>query len=95
MRDVERTWLYDVIDPAVADKIVSEKPELTNYPTWIGTREQIENGERYVYTATLNGTDKKEILFYKTPYDYRETVLESFLVSAETGEIITRNAVRF
>lgn len=95
MRDVERTWLYEVIDPAMADKMIYENPELTNYPNWIGTREQIENGERYVYTATLNGTDKKEILFYKTPYDYRETVLESFLVSAETGEIITRNAVRF
>lgn len=93
-RDVDRTWLSEVMDPAVADKVTTETPELTNYPTWIGTREQIEDGERYVYTATLYETEE-QILFYKTTYEHRQTIVESFLVSAETGEIVARNAVRF
>ena len=73
-------------------RLIRVNPELTGYPLWIGTREQIENDVRYVYAATQAESETKNILFYKTAYGSPNDIVESFLVNAETGEIIERNS---
>ena len=91
-RDVEYVWLDDLIDSDIVNNAIRVNPELTGYPLWIGTREQIENGVRYVYAATQAESETKNILFYKTAYGSPNDIVESFLVNAETGEIIERNS---
>ena len=94
-RDVEYVWLDDLIDSDIVNNAIRVNPELMGYPLWIGTREQIENGVRYVYAVTQVETGQKNILFYKAAYESPNDIVESFLMNAETGEIIGRNAVRF
>ena len=92
--DVERTWLYDVISPEIADKL-SGKTELAWYPDWIGTRERIENGVRYVYSVRRTETAISQLLYVKTTYGNPVEIQESYAVNAETGEIIGKNTVRY
>ena len=62
-RDVEYIWLDDVIDSDIANNAICVNPELTGYPLWIGTREQIENGVRYLYTTIYEPETKGKIYF--------------------------------
>lgn len=57
------------------------------YELTLGTREQLENGVRYVYRTSLLDANH-ELLFTKERYDTQE-VVESFLADTQTGEWLT------
>ena len=56
------------------------------YPDWVGNREVIENGTRYIYQTDFN---KKidEVIYTKTNYDTKEVVSEIH-INSKTGEKI-------
>ena len=53
-------------------------------PSWLGTIERLEDGERYVYEQAYD-EEKKEILFSKIRYETGETVAQS-VYDALTGD---------
>lgn len=72
----------------VSNKLSNALSELDGlYELTLGTREQLENGVRYVYrTSYLEA--QNELLFTKERYDTQE-VVESYLADARTGEWLT------
>lgn len=61
-----------------------ENRALAEYPFWLGNREQIEDGIRYIYeTAYL--IHKEEIQYTKYIYDTEE-IVEQYIFDAITGE---------
>lgn len=73
---------------AVSNKLTNELGQLDGlFELTLGTREQLENGVRYVYrTSYLEA--QNELLFTKEYYDTQE-VEESYLADARTGEWLT------
>ncbi len=69
----------------VSNKLTNELGRMEGlYELTLGTREQLENGVRYVYrTSYLEA--QNELLFTKERYDTQE-VVESYLADATTGE---------
>ena len=57
------------------------------YELTLGTREQLENGVRYVYRTSYMEA-QNELLFTKERYDTQE-VVESYLADTRTGEWLT------
>jgi len=83
--DFEHTLLTDVgvsvdVSNGINDKLFAD------YPMWIGTRETLENGVRYVYEMSYN-KEGHEIDFTKYEYGTNKIVERSRLDS-KTGEII-------
>ncbi|MBR3094417.1 MAG: M56 family metallopeptidase [Clostridia bacterium] len=72
----------------VSNKLTNELGRMEGlYELTLGTREQLENGVRYVYrTSYLEA--QNELLFTKEYYDTQE-VEESYLADARTGEWLT------
>lgn len=72
----------------VSNKLSKELGRMEGlYELTLGTREQLENGVRYVYRTSLLDANH-ELLFTKERYDTQE-VVESFLADTQTGEWLT------
>ena len=55
-----------------------ENPELNNFPFWLGTREQIENGVRYIYETSQNKTNDGFDLMIFTKKKEDGTIVKEF-----------------
>ncbi len=77
----------------VSNKLSNELGRMEGlYELTLGTREQLENGVRYVYRTSLLDS-QHELLFTKERYDTQE-VVERFLADTQTGEWLTDSAQR-
>ena len=56
------------------------------YPYWLGTRETIEDGVRYIYETSIDKTTG-DVLLTKTVYDTKQ-VAEQFRLDPKTGKLI-------
>ena len=83
--DFQHTLLTDVGVSVDVSNGISDK-RFADYPMWIGNREVLENGVRYVYEMSYN-EKVHEIDFTKYEYDTNKTV-ELIRVNSMTGQII-------
>lgn len=85
--DFEHTSLTDLgVSVEVSNNLQVFYKEHSYYPSFIGTRERLENGVRVVYEMNYE-KNQEEIKFIKYNYDTKE-IIEQFIASANTGEII-------
>lgn len=85
--DFEHLFLTDVgVSVQVSNNLENFYKQHSYYPSFIGTRERLENGVRVVYEMSYE-TKQDEIKFIKYNYDTKE-IIEQFIASANTGEII-------
>ena len=70
--DFEHILLNDVGVSVEVSNSINDK-QYANYPYWIGNREALENGIRYVYEMSYNEKEH-EIVFMKYEYDTKKTV---------------------
>ncbi|BAK98461.1 peptidase M56 family protein [Oscillibacter valericigenes Sjm18-20] len=83
--DFEHTLLTDVGVSAEVSNSIDDK-RFADYPMWLGSREALENGVRYVYETSYN-EKTHEIDF--TKYEYNtNTVVELTRLDSVTGKII-------
>lgn len=88
--DVERTYLTDYgVSVEVSNKLLGYEPDLGPYPSWHGTLEKVEDGERYLYSVFYE-EETNQIVYEKRFFGTHETV-EKFVYDAETGELIRNN----
>ena len=59
--------------------------ELNKFPYWIGNKEIIENGKRYLYETNLD-TKNNEIIYTKSDYETGQ-ILAVYIISSLTGEL--------
>lgn len=59
----------------------------SNYPFWIGNKEIVENGVRYVYAVDYD-KENNIIIYSKYEYDNPEILLEKITVDSLTGKIV-------
>ena len=71
------------ISEEVANKLLDDK-NAVDYPYWIGSFEQVEDGVRYVYTTDLDRKDMK-VIYSKTEYEGGKEI-ERYVFDAKTGE---------
>ena len=68
---------YDYVEKEYIDDIalknIFNTEEISNYPEWIGTREQIEEEKRYIYET---GYDKSSGIVTFTKYDEKKNIIE-------------------
>ena len=57
------------------------------YPYWIGNKELIENGIRYVYQMDYNKSENK-IIYTKYEYENPNNIIEKIIVDSLTGKEI-------
>ena len=55
------------------------------YPYWVGSREQMENGKRYVYDLSCD-KENHLIIYSKYEYDNPENIVEKITVHSLTGK---------
>lgn len=73
--DFDHTLLTDAgVSVEVSNSLLADK-NLADYPFWIGNREVLEDGERYVYEMLLD-KDANEIIYKKYNYNDGKTVEE-------------------
>ena len=85
--DVERTILTDHgISVDVSNKLFAYEEKLAPYPSWHGTLEKVEDGERYLYSVFYD-EETNQIIYEKRFFGTNETV-EKFVYDAKTGEPI-------
>ncbi|MBQ1241078.1 MAG: hypothetical protein IIX74_04155 [Lachnospiraceae bacterium] len=85
--DVERTILTDHgISVDVSNKLFAYEEKLAPYPSWHGTLEKVEDGERYLYSVFYD-EETNQIIYEKRFFGTNETV-EKFVYDAETGELV-------
>lgn len=71
------------VDNSLSENIIKNGP----YPYWIGNKELIENGIRYVYQMDYNKNENK-IIYTKYQYDNPNNILEKIVVDSLTGKEI-------
>ncbi len=86
--DFKHTLLTDVGVSVEVSNLTCGKL-YANYPMWIGNREALENGTRYVYEMSYN-QDAHAIDFKKYEYNTNK-IVEFIRLDSITGEIITNN----
>jgi len=80
--DFKHTLLTDLgISAEVINKLADTK--YANYPSWIGNKEIIEDGTRYVYEVNLD-KNNNEIILSKYNYETNE-VIEQIKIDSLTG----------
>lgn len=80
--DFEHVLLTDVGVSVEVSNSINDK-QFSNYPMWIGNREALENGIRYVYEMSYKEIEH-EITFKK--YDYNtKTIVELTRIDSVTG----------
>lgn len=86
--DVEHTYLTDYgVSVEVSNKMLEYEKNMGPYPSWHGSLEKIEDGERYLYSVYVN-EEAGQIEYEKRIFGTMETV-EKFVYDMETGEAIT------
>lgn len=80
--DFEHTLLTDAGVPVKVSNGINDKL-FANYPMWIGNREALENGIRYVYEMSYN-KEENEIIFKKYRYDTK-SIVELIRLDSTTG----------
>ncbi len=80
-----RTLLTDHgISVEVSNKMSVNEKLMGPYPGWHGTRENVENGVRYIYSKFYE-EETNQIIYEKCVFDTMETV-EKFVYNAKTGD---------
>lgn len=74
------------------DEIRKEQGLLGDYPYWVGTREQLEDGVRYVYETSLYTHNGQSIIKYDK-YEYNGNHIAELHLDAETGEVIMTSSI--
>lgn len=83
--DVERTHLTDYgISVEVSNKMLEYEKYMGPYPSWVGSLEKVEDGERYLYSVFYD-EETNQIVYEKRFFGTGETV-EKFVYDAETGD---------
>ncbi|WP_418579289.1 immunoglobulin-like domain-containing protein [Hungatella sp.] len=98
--DFKHTLLTDEgVSVDVSNLLLEKESRISNYPSWIGNLEQVENGVRYRYEKSYDSW-KKEVIYTKT--DVRtNTIVEEDIFNSENAVLIShrnaadRNAVQF
>lgn len=75
------------VDVEVSNRLMDDS-RLYDYPFWIGNREVLEDGVRYVYEVSLD-KDANEIIYRKYNYNDRKTI-EEFKFDLNSGEELDR-----
>ncbi|MEA4815226.1 MAG: M56 family metallopeptidase [Oscillospiraceae bacterium] len=88
--DFEHTLLTDVGVPVGVSNSIINNPLFSDYPIWIGNREKLENGVRYVYQVSYDKT-ATEIVFTKYEYDTNK-IVECTRKNYITGQIIEKTS---
>lgn len=88
MSDFEYPLLTDMgvsveVDNSLSENVLKNEP----YPYWIGNKELIENGIRYVYQMDYNKNENK-IVYTTYQYDNPNNILEKIVVDSLTGKEI-------
>ena len=81
--DYDHKILTDLGVSVEVSNMMSENKELEAYPFWLGNRELVEDGVRYVYEMAYR-MDKEEIRYTKYVYDSEE-IVEQYIFDAMTG----------
>lgn len=85
--DVGRTYLTDYgISVEVSNKMVEYEKDMGPYPSWHGSLEKVEDGERYMYSVFVD-EEEKQIEYEKRVFETGETV-EKYVYDAETGALV-------
>lgn len=85
--DMEYQYLTDCgISVDVSNKMMSYEAEMEGYPSWVGSCEKLEDGERYLYSLSVD-EEQGRIVYEKRHFDSGETA-EQFVYDSETGEKI-------
>lgn len=84
--DFEHSLLTDEGVSSEVSNALLEKKELADYPMWIGTREKVEDGTRYVYELQFKKGDES-ITYVKHEYGKTEPV-EILTYGAKDGKRI-------
>ena len=81
--DYDHKTASDLGVSAEVSNMMSENKELGAYPFWLGNREAVEDGVRYVYEMAYL-MDREEIRYTKYVYDTEE-IVEQYIFDAVTG----------
>ncbi len=76
MGEAEIDRLYDLLQDF----------EWKDYPTWIGTREVVRNGKRYIYMAEEKKLGKRKYLITYTKIDENGNMLEQYKVNVDKAD---------
>ncbi|MPN64258.1 hypothetical protein SDC9_212029 [bioreactor metagenome] len=76
--------------PVGVSNSIINNPLFSDYPIWIGNREKLENGVRYVYQVSYDKT-ATEIVFTKYEYDTNK-IVECTRKNYITGQIIEKTS---
>ncbi|WP_178314772.1 hypothetical protein [Lacrimispora sp. 210928-DFI.3.58] len=75
------------VEVKISNQLVGSK-ELADYPFWIGSKEKLEDGIRYIYAQELD-KEKGRIMFRKTDYG-SGNVEEEYVFDAGTGALLSK-----
>lgn len=85
--DVEHTYLTDYgISVDVSNKLLAHEKNMGPYPSWHGTLEKVEDGERYMYSVFYD-EETNQVIYEKQFFGTHESV-EKYVYDAETGELV-------
>lgn len=88
MRDFEYVLLTDVgVSIDVSNKLAEIEKYLPYYPYWIGNKEIIKDGIRYVYEMKYD-KDSNLIIYSKYKYDTPKITEEKIVINSLNGDII-------
>lgn len=71
------------VSNSLSESVEKDKP----YPYWIGNKELIENGIRYVYQMDYDKNENR-IIYTKYEYDNPNNILEKIVIDSTTGKEI-------
>lgn len=71
------------VSNSLSETVEKNKP----YPYWIGNKELVENGIRYVYQMDYDKNESK-IIYTKYEYDNPDNILEKIVIDSITGKEI-------
>lgn len=89
MSDFEYPLLTDMGVSVEVDNSLNNILKIEPYPYWIGNKELIENGIRYVYQMDYNKNENK-IIYTKYQYDNPNNILNKIVVDSLTGKEIEK-----
>ncbi len=87
MGDFEYVLPTDLGISVEVSNSLNDIQKLAPYPYWIGNKEIVENGVRYVY-ETKYDKENNLIIYSKYKYDTPDTAEEKIIVNSLTGKVI-------
>ncbi len=86
--DFDHILLTDVGVPVEVSNRMLGYPELYSYPMWLGNREIVQEGTRYIYELKYDA-DSKQIIYTCYTYDTKD-VVEQYLFDGATGDPVQK-----